>query len=76
MMLQFGNSSTIERIELMNRYIGLFGNESIDCLLADREFICDHCLGYPNLNGIWCHIRIRDNFWMIIPNNRHRVKAS
>jgi hypothetical protein len=76
MMPKFGNSSTNERIELMNRYIGLFGKESIDCLLADREFIGDHWLGYLNANRIRYHIRIRDNFWVGIPSNGHRVKAS
>ncbi len=76
MMPKFGNSSTNERIELMNRYIGLFGIESIDCLLADREFIGDHWLGYLNANRIRYHIRIRDNFWVVIPSNGHRVKAS
>lgn len=76
MMPKFGNSSTNERIELMNRYIGLFGKESIDCLVADREFIGDHWLGYLNANGIQYHIRIRDNFWVVIPRNGHRVKAS
>jgi hypothetical protein len=76
MMPKFGNSSTNERIELMDRYIDLFGKESIDCLLADREFIGDKWLGYLNLKGIRYHIRIRDNFWVVIPGNGHRVKAS
>ncbi|MDP2423169.1 MAG: transposase, partial [Bacteroidales bacterium] len=72
----FGNSSTAERIELMQRYIDLFGILSIDCLLADREFVGDHWLGYLNNNRIRYHIRIRENFWVIIPRNGHRVKAS
>ena len=76
MMPKFGNSSTNERIELMQRYISLFGTDSIDCLLADREFIGDHWLGYLNANQIRYHIRIRDNFWVFIPRNGHRVKAS
>ncbi|MDP2424035.1 MAG: IS4 family transposase, partial [Bacteroidales bacterium] len=76
MMPKFGNSSTAERIELMQRYIDLFGILSIDCLLADREFVGDHWLGYLNLNRIRYHIRIRENFWVIIPRNGHRVKAS
>lgn len=76
MMPKFGNSSTKERIELMNRYVTLFDIESIDCLLADREFIGDHWLGYLNTNRIRYHIRIRDNFWVDIPRNGHRVKAS
>lgn len=76
MMPKFGNSSTSERIELMQRYINLFGIDTIECLLADREFIGEHWLGYLNFKGIHYHIRIRDNFWVVIPRNGHRVKAS
>ena len=76
LMPKFGNSSTTERIELMQRYISLFGIDSIDCLLADREFVGDHWLGYLNFNHIRYHIRIRENFWVVIPRNKHRVKAS
>ncbi len=36
---KFGNSNTSERIELINRFIHLFGSESLDCLTADREFV-------------------------------------
>ena len=32
-----GTSNTKERIELVQRYVRLFGAESIDCLLADRD---------------------------------------
>jgi hypothetical protein len=76
MMPKFGNSSTSERIELMQRYINLFGIDTIECLLADREFVGEHWLGYLNFNRIHYHIRIRDNFWVVIPRNGHRVKAS
>ncbi|TPI43011.1 transposase, partial [Mesorhizobium sp. B3-1-6] len=34
-----GNSNTHQRIELMRRYLDLFGAASIELLLADREFI-------------------------------------
>jgi len=76
MMPKFGNSSTAERIELMQRYIELFGIDTIECLLADREFVGDHWLAYLNHKQIQYHIRIRENFWIDIPWNRHRVKAS
>ncbi|MEZ5198959.1 MAG: IS4 family transposase [Bacteroidales bacterium] len=76
MMPKFGNSSTKERIELMEDFIELFGVESIDCLLADREFIGQQWLAYLNCRHIRYHIRIRENFWVIIPRNGHRVKAS
>ena len=76
MMPKFGNSSTRERIDLMKQYISLFGLDSIECLLADREFVGDNWLGYLNNNNIRYHIRIRENFWVVIPKNGHRVKAS
>jgi len=76
MMPKFGNSSTLERIELMQRYIELFGIDTIDCLLADREFVGNHWLAYLNFNKIRYHIRIRENFWVFIPKNGHLVKAS
>ena len=76
MMPKFGNSSTVERIELIQRYIGLFGKGSIDCLLADREFVGKYWLDYLNLNRIRYHIRIRENFWVTVPKNGHRVKAA
>jgi hypothetical protein len=76
MMPKFGNSATTERIELMQRYIDMFGAQSIDCLLADREFIGDLWLGFLNQHSIRYHIRIRENFWVVIPRNRHKVKAS
>jgi len=76
MMPKFGNSSTLERIGLMKRYIHLFGAESIDCLLADREFIGEHWIAFLNDNKIRYHIRIRENFWVNIPRNNKRVKAS
>ncbi len=76
MMPKFGNSSTSERIELLQRYIDLFGIDTIECLLADREFVGDHWIAYLNSNRIRYHIRIRENFWIVIPRNGHRVKAS
>jgi len=75
MMPKFGNSSTQERKDLMDHFIRLFGVETIECLLADREFIGQDWLEYLNHLGISYHIRIRENFWVDIPRNGHRVKA-
>ena len=75
MMPKFGNSSTQERIDLMDHFIRLFGIDSIECLLADREFIGQHWLAYLNHLRICYHIRIRENFWVDIPRNGHRIKA-
>lgn len=57
-----GNSHTLERIELINKYIDWFGINTIDCLLADREFIGEKWLEYLNNNQIRYYIRIRNNF--------------
>lgn len=75
-MPKFGNTSMQERIDLMDRFIRLFGSSSIECLLADREFIGDKWLEYLNRLNIEYHIRIRENFWVEIPRNGHMVKAS
>ncbi len=76
MMPKFGNSAMQERIDLIGRFISLFGSQSIECLLADREFIGDKWLEYLNKSGIRYHIRIRENFWVELPSNGHVVKAS
>ena len=65
-----------ERIDLMDRFVRLFGSDSIECLLADREFVGDKWLEYLNKLSIEYHIRIRENFWVEIPGNGQMVKAS
>ena len=70
-----GNSNTKERIELMERYIRLFGESTIDCLVADREFVGQHWIGWLNDNRIRYHIRIRENFWVHNPHNGNDFKA-
>ena len=56
-----GNSHTSERIELMERFIALFGVEKIKCLTADREFIGDKWFAYLKKKNIPFFIRIRNN---------------
>jgi len=62
-----GNSDTQERIDLINRYIRLFGKENIKHLLADREFVGGEWFAYLISNKILFHIRIRENFEVNIP---------
>jgi hypothetical protein len=73
---KFGNSNTCERIELIERYIRLFGSQALDCLTADREFVGEKWIKYLNDNRIRYYIRIRENFWVVQPHNGKRVKAS
>ena len=71
-----GNSHTDERIDLLNTYISWFGLDSIDCLLADREFVGDNWLNFLNNQGIRYHIRIRNNFKVLLWDKQKEVCAS
>jgi len=56
-----GNSDTGERIELISRFIRLFGVGSIRALCADREFIGSGWFGWLRYQGVPVCIRIRKN---------------
>lgn len=70
-----GNSNSTERIEIMKRFIMLFGRESIKCLVADREFVGHNWLKWLNDNKIQYHIRIRENFYVEDPRKGERIRA-
>ncbi|HZL11770.1 MAG TPA: hypothetical protein VFC65_17450 [Prolixibacteraceae bacterium] len=76
MLPKFGNSNTNERIELIERFIHLFGADALDCLTADREFIGEKWIKYLNDQQIQYYIRFLENFWVLQPHNGKRVKAS
>lgn len=61
MLPKGGNSSTDERIELLKRYISAFSATSIDCLIADREFIGKEWFTFLKNQNIKIFIRIREN---------------
>jgi hypothetical protein len=71
-----GNSHTEERIALIEKYIRLFGKETIDCVLADREFVGKNWIKHLNAKKIAYHIRIRENFYVDNLRNGKRTKAS
>jgi hypothetical protein len=71
-----GNSNTAERIEMINRFLDLFGHDSIGCLVADREFVGEQWLEYLNRAKIPYYLRIRDNFWVTDPRTGKRSKAA
>lgn len=76
MMDKFGNSNVAERIEIMEKYNSLFGFETVDYLVADREFIGEKWLAYLNRNHIKYHIRIRDNFKIYKTKRSNHIRAS
>lgn len=71
-----GNSSTQERIDLVKRYIHLFGKQTIAELLADREFVGEDWLKFLNNERIVYRLRIRNNFWVFDPRKQKMRKAS
>jgi len=75
MMPKFGNSNCAERIVIMEKYNDLFGFDTIDYLVADREFIGEKWLEYLNRNQIKYHIRIRENFHVLKTKDGAKLKA-
>lgn len=67
MLNKRGNSNCQERILLMKRYLNLFGKESIESLLADREFIGQEWFCELVGDTIPFYIRIRNNMWIDVP---------
>ena len=56
-----GNSSTRQRIALLQRFIGQFGKEKIKGVLADREFVGTAWFEWLKREGIPFVIRIKKN---------------
>ncbi len=71
-----GNSNSEERIELVNKYIHLFGKNTIESIVADREFVGQQWLGFLNQEKIKYYIRIRNNFKVFIAHKNKEIKAS
>jgi hypothetical protein len=67
MLPKKGNSNSEERMELIKRFIELFGKQCIKALVADREFIGEQWLSFLQAERIAFHIRVRDNMWFTKP---------
>ena len=76
MLNKRGNSNSQERINLVNRFISLFGKETIDCLVADREFVGEKWIQFLNDENIKYYIRIRNNFKVFIPHKNKTIRVS
>lgn len=57
-----GNSSTEERIAILEIFLKLFGKERIGNLVADREFVGKEWLRWLRQHQIPFHLRVRENF--------------
>lgn len=60
-----GNSNQEERKLLIIRYIRLFGLDSIDCIIADREFIGQQWFEFLINNPVKFYVRIRENLTVL-----------
>ena len=65
-----GASSQRERVELMRRYLVLFGPRSIAWLLADREFIGGQWIEFLLKNNIMFAIRVKENSTIRLDDGR------
>ena len=65
-----GNSDTAQRIALMGRYLALFGASSIECLLADREFIGARWMDFLNENNIPFVIRVKGDMTLVLESGQ------
>lgn len=70
-----GNSNSQERIDLINRFIRLFGKDVIESVVADREFVGSDWFAFLNRNEIRYYIRIRNNFKVFLPHKNKEIKA-
>jgi len=76
MLEKRGNSNAEERINLINRFMKLFGREVIESVVADRESVGKDWLAFLNRNEIRYYIRIRNNFKIFLPHKNKEIKAS
>lgn len=65
-----GHSNTAERIALMQRYLALFGPDTVRALLADREFIGLEWLNFLAAKGIPFAIRVKQGQLVITPEGK------
>ena len=65
-----GNSSTRQRIDLIERYLRVFGASSIEALLADREFVGDEWMTYLIEKNVPFVIRLREDMYIETEDRR------
>ena len=65
-----GGSDTPERIELMTRFLNLFGEARWRFITADREFIGDEWVGWLIKHHLDFRIRIKAGEWLLHPDGR------
>lgn len=67
-LLKRGNSNTSERIDIVKRFMKIFGVGIIECLTADREFIGKKWFSFLIDSDIPFRIRIKEN--ILVANSK------
>jgi hypothetical protein len=67
---QKGNSNTKERIQLIDQFLGVFGNHQIQYLTGDREFIGKQGFDYLMTPQIQFRLRIKKNMMISRSNGQ------
>ena len=75
LMPKRGNSKLTERKELVEKFVRLFGDDCIDFLVAEGEFVGQDWIGWLNQNHIRYYIRKRKNFWISNPRSGQNVRV-
>lgn len=70
-----GNSNQNERIDLLGRFVKLFGKKCIKSLTADREFIGESWFNFLIKNKIDFHIRIPKSLYLQVDGQEKRGDA-
>jgi Transposase DDE domain len=68
-----GNSNAGERIELLDKFIALFGAKCINSFTADREFIGDNWYKYLIINKIPFYIRLPKSHRLTLGGVNYRI---
>jgi len=68
-----GNSKTYQRTLLLDRFIMLFGVESIEYVAGDREFVGKEWIEYFQKKGICFYLRIKENA-LVCKSTKKKVK--
>jgi hypothetical protein len=69
-----GNSNTAERVDLIQRFVRIFGANRIAELVADREFVGDQWIRYLQENRIPFFVRVKANMQIPFGNGTCDVK--
>jgi hypothetical protein len=71
-----GNSDHLDRIDLIKRFIKVFGKERIDVILGDREFIGEHWVDWLKGEGIGYVLRAKEDGQCMANARGEMVKAA